>query len=145
MALSDSSIKELKNARSSGKNALENFRSGTSEHFEELSRNADYSLFVENTEIGRELNTTLTKLLEISSNVGNDIEKFWQAIGEFCDTQERLNSYNGSAQGGTTDYVPTTVKSSQVGNGVGVVSSNGTVTLPGGIRVPSSAINGGGH
>ena len=113
MALGEKSIAELDHYMDYADNYLKRFHEKIEESIEQLTSNSNYQTFVENTEIGNELNSKILKLKEIGINTGDDVNKLLKTTRDFNERQRTLNSF--SAKGGYAEP-------GGVGSGNGAVS-----------------------
>ena len=139
MALGNATINQLNEKMSLSQDYLRKYYDGLRDGMETLQGNVNYKSFVENTEIGRELNDKLNRIKIVGDKTASDVNQLLKTTSEFTENQRVLNSTNGSAS--EVSY------SSYQGEAQSIPSlgepQGSTVTIPGGTTIPSSAVSGG--
>jgi len=91
MALGQSSIDRLSLLMNTADTNLKAFREELFASIDELHGNTNYNIFIENTEIGKELNDKLLKLRDVGTDTASSIEKLLNITVEFKERQKSLN------------------------------------------------------
>ena len=92
MALGNETINKLDERMSEAQSSLSSYRDILHENMDVLQNNANYQLFVENTEIGSVLNEKLKKVKTVGDKTAMDVEKLLKTTIEFTERQRALNS-----------------------------------------------------
>ena len=91
MALGDSSIKYLSDCMSASDENVRKFYSDLETAIDKLNKNATYTTFVANTNIGKSIDEKIKRLRVIGKSTGSDVEKLIKNTRIFLDQQKELN------------------------------------------------------
>ena len=93
MALRKENIEKVNNHLEIASSANSNFEGRMSECESALRNDENYQLFIQGTEIGRELDEKLQKLIAISRSASqNEVANVIKLLKAFVDVQEGLNN-----------------------------------------------------
>ena len=134
MALADESIVKINARLERAEGQLRTFKNLDS-YIEELNKNEDYLVFVNNTELGASLNSNLLKLRDIAYETGETVDALYSVTHDFLDLQAKLNK---NSPGSVSENISSRENSN---TGVSIPGGNtvpDTVMIPGGHSIPSS-------